>query len=381
MSYQEIQSKSVLRKQKKIDSWFLSSYGMNLYRGCMHNCAYCDGRSEGYYVEGEFGRDVQVKINAIDVLRRELDPSRKRTPFKSGYLMVGGGVCDSYQPAEQRYRLTRQTLELLAEREWPLHMLTKSSLIEQDLDLLRSINEKRRVIVSMSFSSIDDEICRRFEPGVSLPSRRLQTLLLCKEAGLAIGMFLMPVIPFVTDNPDALRDAVSSAHEIGIDFIIFGGMTLKEGRQKDHFLSILHDYDSALPLNYEIIYRGDAYGNAIPDYYRTLHQTLSAITREFHIPVRMPMHLWKDILSENDRVIVILEHIDYFLKMNGHHSPYGYAAWSLANIKEPLGRIRAKLEQVPGVGNAVAAVVREILDTGTSRFYQRLMSGQQHVQL
>ena len=70
---------------------------MNLYQGCTHNCVYCDGRAEGYYVDGEFGSDVAVKINALEVLRRELDPKRKRTPFKRGYVMVGGGVGDSYQ--------------------------------------------------------------------------------------------------------------------------------------------------------------------------------------------------------------------------------------------------------------------------------------------
>ncbi len=70
----EIKAKSILRKHKKIDSWFTSHYEMNLYRGCIHNCVYCDGRSEGYYVDGEFGKDVTVKVNAIEVLNRELDP-------------------------------------------------------------------------------------------------------------------------------------------------------------------------------------------------------------------------------------------------------------------------------------------------------------------
>jgi len=70
----EIKAKSILLKHKKIDSWFISHYGMNLYRGCIHNCVYCDGRSEGYYVGGEFGKDVTVKVNAIEVLNRGLDP-------------------------------------------------------------------------------------------------------------------------------------------------------------------------------------------------------------------------------------------------------------------------------------------------------------------
>ena len=94
MAITEIHAKSILRKQKKIDSWFVSRYGMNLYRGCTHNCVYCDGRAEGYYVEGEFGKDLEVKVNAVDILRRELDPARKRKPFGSGFIFMGGGVTD-----------------------------------------------------------------------------------------------------------------------------------------------------------------------------------------------------------------------------------------------------------------------------------------------
>src|SRR5512137_89209 len=92
VNIRESKAKSILRKHKKIDSWFVSRYGMNLYRGCTHNCVYCDGRAEGYYVDGEFGTDVSVKVNAVDVLRRELDPRRKRTPLQPGYILLGGGV-------------------------------------------------------------------------------------------------------------------------------------------------------------------------------------------------------------------------------------------------------------------------------------------------
>ena len=95
VTIREVEAKSILRKQKKIESWFLTSYGMNLYRGCKHNCVYCDGRAEKYQVDGEFGEDVAVKVNAINLLQRELDPKRKKTPFKKGYMGVGGGVGDS----------------------------------------------------------------------------------------------------------------------------------------------------------------------------------------------------------------------------------------------------------------------------------------------
>ena len=206
VTIREIEAKSILRKYKKIDSWFISHYGMNLYRGCTHNCVYCDGRSEGYYVDGEFGEDVTVKVNAIEVLRRELDPKRKQTPFKRSFIMVGGGVGDSYQPIERKYQICRKALQLIYEHDFPIHILTKSTLIKRDFDILKKINEKNRVIVSFSFSSVDDEISAIFEPGVPSPSERLKTLAFFKNERFVCGMFLLPVIPFITDIPELMKN-------------------------------------------------------------------------------------------------------------------------------------------------------------------------------
>jgi DNA repair photolyase len=194
LTIREIEAKSILRKHKKIDSWFISRYGINLYRGCTHNCVYCDGRSETYYVDGEFGRDVTVKVNAIELLRRELDPKRKRVPFKRSFIVMGGGVGDSYQPLERKYELTRKALELMYEYNLPVHMLTKSTLIKRDIDILKKISEQSRAVVSFSFSSVDDKISAVFEPGVPPPDERLNTISFFKNDGIACGMFLLPVI-------------------------------------------------------------------------------------------------------------------------------------------------------------------------------------------
>ena len=123
------EAKSILRKYKRIDSWFISRYGMNLYRGCLHDCAYCDGRAEKYQVAGNFGQDIVVKTNAIEILRRELNPHRRRIPLTRGFIILGGGVGDSYQPVENTYHLARKTLELLYQYHWPVHILTKSTRV------------------------------------------------------------------------------------------------------------------------------------------------------------------------------------------------------------------------------------------------------------
>ncbi|VUT27018.1 MAG: Radical SAM superfamily protein [Candidatus Methanolliviera sp. GoM_oil] len=226
VTIRKIEAKSISRKYKKIDSWFISCYGMNLYRGCTHNCIYCDERSEGYYVDGEFGK-VAVKVNAIDVLRKELDPNKKR--FRRSFVMVGGGVGDSYQPIEEKYKLTRKSLQLMYEYNYPVHMLTKSTLIRRDIDILRKIDERSRAIVSFSFSSVNDEISAIFEPGVPPPTERLETIGFFKKEGFACGMFLLPVIPFITDTTELIEDTVKKGVEAGVDFIIFGGDDVKGG--------------------------------------------------------------------------------------------------------------------------------------------------------
>lgn len=342
----EVEAKSILLKHRKIDSWFVSRYGMNLYRGCLHNCVYCDGRSEGYYVEGEFGKDLAVKVNAIEILRRELDPKRRRVSLKPGFIMMGGGVGDSYQPVERKYQLTRRALQLVCELGWPVHMLTKSTMVERDIDVLKTINEAKKAIVSFSFSSVDDEISSIFEPGVPPPSRRLETISILKKENIPCGMFMLPVIPFLTDTPEMMEETVRSASKAGVSFIIFGGMTLKDGKQKEYFMKVLQRKYPKLVKGYDKIYTSNRWGQATTEYYDAINLLFDKTAREFRMPVRVPLALYRDTLFENDLVVVILEHIDYLLKLAGRSSSYGIAARSISEVKEPLSTIKGELRNL-----------------------------------
>ena len=235
----EIRAKSMLRRQKGIDSWFVAGCGINLYRGCSHNCVYCDGRDEKYQVGGDFGTDVAVKVNAPEILERELDPARKRKPFPGGFMMVCGGVSDSYQHFEKTMGLTRRTLELLLRFGHPVHMLTKSTLIGRDLPILDEIRKKRGAVVSFSFSSADDRLGRLLEPGVPSPSARLDTIRRFADAGFDCGLYFMPAVPFITDSDEIIEETVSKAAAAGASFILFSGMTLKPGRQRDYYTAFL----------------------------------------------------------------------------------------------------------------------------------------------
>lgn len=373
MIFRELKAKSILIKHKKIDSWFISRYGMNLYRGCAHACAYCDGRSERYHVDGVFGEVVAVKTNAVEVLREELNPRWKRAEPKSGYIMLGGGVGDSYQPAEKGLELARRTLHLLHEYGWPVHILTKSTLVERDLDIIRKIDQQTNAIVSFSLSSADDEVSSIFEPHVSPPSERLKTLALFKREGIACGIFLLPIIPFITDTPESIEETLRKAHEVGVDFVLFGGMTLKNGRQKDHFYTVLKEKYPGLVSQYANIYKGDAWGRATEDYYDSIGSVFNQAARKYKMPRRIPPALFRDILWENDLVIVMLEHLDYFLRQEGKRTSFGYAAHEISKLDRPLSTMKGELREIKGVGEKTENLILEIMETRSSSYYGSLI--------
>ena len=282
---------------------------------------------------------------------------------------------DSYQPAEGKYELTRKTLALLFEKKFPVHILTKSTLVRRDVDLLQKINETSKAIVSFSFSSTDASISKIFEPGVPSPQERLDSIAFFKDKGLACGMYLLPVIPFITDTREVLQRTIQDAKDIGVDFIIFGGMTLKEGKQKQYFLQTLQQHYPHLLTEYQIIYKSSTWGEATHEYYDQLHQMFNTLMNLNKIPKRIPPELFKDVLSQNDVAIVILEHLDYLLKLEGKRSPFGYAAYSLSQIQVPLSVMLYKLQTIKGVGKTTEKILQEIIKTGSSTYYERLLKG------
>ncbi len=369
---EEIDAKSLLRKSKRIDSWFVSRYGMNLYRGCPHACAYCDGRAERYHVEGDFGRDVAVKANAPELLARELDPRRKRKPFKRAYIFLGGGVGDSYAAPELEHRVARRCLEVIAGHPFPVHVLTKSPLVERDLDLLLRIDQGQRAIVSVSLSTVDDRIARRVEPGCAPPSARLAMLARVKQAGLATGIYLMPVLPGLSDDEGDLERALDAAEAAEVDFVIFGGLTLKPGRQMEHYLDVICALDADLAERTAALYPGDRWGHADPRYYADLDRRFDRLARRRGIARRIPPRLFADLLDDNDRAVVLLEHMDYFQRAGGRDSFYGLAARSIARLDRPLAELRDDLCSLSGVGEFTEGLLLEILDTGSCGYYDSL---------
>lgn len=347
---------------------------MNLYRGCEHNCIYCDGRAEGYYVEGDFEKDIAVKTNAIELLQKELDPKRKRKPLKKGFILPGGGVGDSYQSIEKKYQLTRKVLHLIHDHGFSTHLLTKSILVERDLEILKQINNHNGVLVSFSLSSTNDSISKIFEPGVPLPSKRLETLSKFKNSGICSGVFLMPVIPFITDDYHVLKKSIRDIKDAGADYIIFGGMTLKEGRQKEYLYRVLESHYPEVIPKYNQIYKGDKWGNATYEYYKELNEKFFSICREYNMPIRIPYTSFSEHLDLNDLVVVLLEHMDYYLKSRGEKAPFGYAAYQISKLSASIAENKKNLQSIKGVGPVTERIIKQILNNEVPAYYKKLTS-------
>ena len=149
-------------------------------------------------------------------------------------------------------------------------------------------------------------------------------------------------------------------------------MTLKEGIQKQYFLNVLKQHYPKLIADYIVIYKKSRWGNVISAYNAQLHKLFTILIKYYKIPKRIPLEFFKNFIGGNDLVVVLLEHIDYLLKLEGKKSPYGYAAYKISQVDMPLKNMLHKLNTIKGVGKITEGIIREILTTKTSKYYEQL---------
>jgi DNA repair photolyase len=193
----EERARSIISRNDSPDIPFEQS--INPYRGCEHGCIYCYARPSHGYLNLSAGLDFETKLfaktNAVELLRAELaKPGYRVSPINLG------ANTDPYQPIERRYRITRQIIEVLAEHRHPLTIVTKSALIERDLDLLAPLARQNLVYAFVSVTSLDNHLSSKLEPRASAPHRRIEALRALNEAGVPCGVLVAPIIPMLTDR-------------------------------------------------------------------------------------------------------------------------------------------------------------------------------------
>ncbi|AOY91364.1 radical SAM protein [Cupriavidus sp. USMAA2-4] len=204
------QARSILTRNASPDIPF--DVSLNPYRGCEHGCIYCFARPTHAYLDLSPGLDFEsrlfAKANAAERLRHALS-----RPFYRCETIALGVNTDAYQPIEREHRITRSVLEVLHACDHPVALITKSALIERDIDLLAPMAAKRLAVAAVTITTLDAGLARTLEPRAAAPSRRLRTIRTLSEAGIPVGVSVAPLIPFVTE-PD-LERILEAAREAG----------------------------------------------------------------------------------------------------------------------------------------------------------------------
>jgi DNA repair photolyase len=238
IAYKEV--RSILNKHKKRDSWFLDDYSINPYEGCGFNCTYC-------YVHGsKYGENLAEKIvikkDAAAILDKQLANRAKKNEY--GFIAVGSAT-DAYMQVEEEIGLTRELLQVMLKHRFPVFISTKSELIKKDLDLLKQIdanailpedlkqNPGRGVIISFSFSTLDEKLTRQLEPGAPSPQKRMEALKLFSDNGFLCGVNAMPLLPYISDTEVEIEKIIAAAKQYGANYILIAGLTLFGRDERD----------------------------------------------------------------------------------------------------------------------------------------------------
>ena len=237
MEFLHVRAKTIINELKDGPGFLPTPYTINAYRGCSHACTYCFARPTHEYlgmgIGEDFDRRIVVKVNAVELLRAELRPHRW-----AGHAIAMGTNTDPYQRCEGKYRLTRGMLEQLTEAANPFSLLTKSTLILRDLDLLAEAARRTDVRVNLSIGTLDDDVWKATEPGTPHPRRRIRAVEALNEAGIPCGVLMGPILPGLSDEPAQLEAVVTAALDAGAVSVGSVLLHLRAG-VRDHYLSTL----------------------------------------------------------------------------------------------------------------------------------------------
>jgi DNA repair photolyase len=211
-------AKTILTRNASPDIPF--NVSLNPYRGCEHGCIYCFARPSHSYLGLSPGLDFEsrifAKVNAADLLRREL----ARPGYVPESIAIGVNT-DAYQPCERERGITREVLQVLTECNHPYGLITKSALIERDIDLIAPMAEKGLAAAAITLTTLDGEIARTLEPRAAAPARRLRAIRTLTEAGIPVSVSVAPIIPFITEPEiERILEAARDAGAVGAHYVV-----------------------------------------------------------------------------------------------------------------------------------------------------------------
>jgi len=264
MEYKLINCDSVLKVITKEDSLFHGNYCIDPYQNCEFGCQYCDS---------SFEKTIYVKKNIKEILEKELQT------IKNGRIIIGS-VNDPYQNVESKFQLTHSILDTLKDYHFPCHILTKSPLVLRDLPLLSQLDS----IITISLSSLNDQVIRIFEPEVPTTATRLQTLQNIRNHGLKAGLALIPILPYIVETE--LESIVQAASKAKAQYLLHKHLELK-GDQERHFRNLIKIHYPHLLSNYDTLYENDY--TPQEQYLQEITTTLQQYCKKYNISDTIPL--------------------------------------------------------------------------------------------
>ena len=363
LEFQEYRARKIVNVHKHVDGpWFWGKYTAHPYVGCSSGCEFCYARGSRYLERRDpdtFDTLIQVKINAVELLRKEL--SR---------LACDVIVCGDWQhPAEDRYRLSRGMLEVVRNLGFPLFIVERSPLLTRDMDLLVEINRQAWAGVVFSISNVDPALKQVFEPHSPGVKRRLQAMEKLANAGILVGTSMMPIIPLVGDDESHLEDTIRTVKDHGGSFVLGGGLTM-EGAQAERTLEAARRLDPTLETRWRELYNWKAGGK--PNYSppRAYNARLGSLIRELcarhGLLDRMPRYVAPGPLAVNKRIAerLFLKTYDLELEEAKEYRIWAYrkAAWTVDEHPESIAELydargEAGLRGLPGIGKSLAGQI------------------------
>ena len=370
IEFSEYRTRKIINVHKHVDGpWYWGKYTAHPYIGCRSGCSFCylrGSRYSGKRTPENFDTLIQVKVNAVERLRTEI------VKLAPDIISVG----DWQQPAEDRYKLSREMLEVVLEQGFPLFIVERSPLLIRDLDLLTEINQRSWVGVLYSISSLDEELKRAFEPRSPAVSRRLESIAALSEAGIQVGISMMPVLPNIGDRREQIDELIRAAVDHGASCVLGGGLTM-DAAQAEWTFQAARKLDPEVEESWRRMYGYN--DNQKPRYGppRTYNARLGLMVREIcaqhGITDRMRRCIMPGPLAVNKQIAekLFLKTYDLELEMANNYRIWAYrkAAWTIDELDGNVvdlywGHGMEGLTGLPNIGKSIASEIAGWLNAG-----------------
>lgn len=268
----EIQCESALNKLKRKVPF---GWDLNIYRGCSHACVYCYAIYSHQYLDSDnFGGEIFVKTNIVEQLEKELSsPGWKREVINIG------GVTDSYQKAEETYRLMPSILKLLIKYKTPAIISTKSTLVLRDFNLIDELSRITYINIAATITTMDEDIRQKIEPGSVSSTERFAMLKEFRKTNASVGLHVMPIIPYLTDNRENMESLCINAKDCNVDYLLPGTLYLRGATRQVFFEAIQRDFPEVYP-KLQAMYKT---GAADKDYKDRLYVMVNELRKKYGI--------------------------------------------------------------------------------------------------